>query len=185
MGRLVNDLLAFSRLSRKDLKMTRLSLRNLVEDAKRQVEADAIGRIIRWDVGELPLAFGDEAMLREVLINLFANAVKFTRPREEAVIGIDGHVEGNDVVLTVRDNGVGFDMAYKDKLFCVFQRLHTADEFEGTGIGLALVKRIIQRHGGGVWAEGKLNEGATFHFTLPGHATEERRAPDEKLERSI
>jgi PAS domain S-box-containing protein len=179
MGRLINDLLTFSRLSRKDLKLMRIKLRDLAEDAKRQVEQGESGRRIRWEIGELPPAVGDEATIREVLVNLLANAVKFTRPRQEAVISIDGRVEGAEVVYSVKDNGVGFDMAYKDKLFCVFQRLHTSDEFEGTGIGLALVQRIVQRHGGRVWAEGKVDEGATFHFTLPRHTTEERRVQDD------
>jgi light-regulated signal transduction histidine kinase (bacteriophytochrome) len=167
MGQLINDLLEFSRLSRKDLKTGLIGMSELVEDVRRQIEQAETGRAIRWDLGELPPAFGDEASIRVVLINLLANAVKFTRPRREAAIGISGRVEGNDVVYSVTDNGVGFDMAYRDKLFCVFQRLHAATEFEGTGIGLALVQRIVQRHGGRVWAEGKVNEGATFYFALP------------------
>ncbi len=173
MGQLISDLLAFSRLSRKDLKVWRIGMSNLVADVRRQVEQAETGRTIRWNLGELPPAFGDEAMIREVLINLLANAVKFTRLRLEAAIGISGRVEGNNVVYSVTDNGVGFDMAYKDKLFCIFQRLHATTEFEGTGIGLALVQRIVQRHGGRVWAEGKVNEGATFYFTLPCRKNEE------------
>ena len=173
MGQLINDLLEFSRLSRKDLKTGRIGMSELVEDVRRQIEQAETGRAIRWDLGELPPAFGDEASIRVVLINLLANAVKFTRPRREAAIGISGRVEGNDVVYSVTDNGVGFDMAYRDKLFCVFQRLHAASEFEGTGIGLALVQRIVLRHGGQVWAEGKVNEGATFYFALPCRKNEE------------
>jgi signal transduction histidine kinase len=168
MGRLINDLLTFSRLSRKDLKMTRIKMNDMAQDARRQVEAGAAGRVIRWEIGDLPVAFGDEAMIHEVLVNLLSNAVKFTRPRQEAVIAVEGRVEGDEVRYAVTDNGVGFDMAYQDKLFCVFQRLHTADEFEGTGIGLALVQRIVQRHGGKVWAQGKVGQGATFGFRLPG-----------------
>ena len=166
MGRLVNDLLAFSRLSRKDLKMTRIETGEAVQDARRQAEAGTADRIIRWEIGDLPAAFGDGAMIRQVLVNLLSNAVKFTRPRQKAVIAVEGRDEGDQVRYAVIDNGVGFDMTYKDKLFCVFQRLHTSDEFEGTGIGLALVQRIVQRHGGRVWAEGKVDEGATFCFTL-------------------
>jgi len=173
MGQLISDLLAFSRLSRKEMKMGRIGMSELAAEARRQVEQAETGRAIRWDFGELPPAFGDEAMIREVLINLFANAVKYTRPRQEAAIGISGRVEGDDAVYSVTDNGVGFDMAYKDKLFCVFQRLHATAEFEGTGIGLALVQRIVQRHGGRVWAEGKVNEGATFYFKLPCRKNEE------------
>jgi len=173
MGQLINDLLEFSRLSRKDLKTGLIGMSELVEDVRRQIEQAETGRAIRWDLGELPPAFGDEASIRVVLINLLANAVKFTRPRREAAIGISGRVEGNDVVYSVTDNGVGFDMAYRDKLFCVFQRLHATTEFEGTGIGLALVQRIVLRHGGQVWAEGKVNEGATFYFALPCRKNEE------------
>ena len=167
MGQLVTDLLTFSRLSRKELTESRLDLRRMAEDARRQVELGAAGRTIRWEFGDLPPANGDEATIREVLLNLFTNAVKFTRPKQQAVIGFAGHAEAGEVVYTVSDNGVGFDMTYKDKLFSVFQRLHTSDEFEGTGIGLALVQRIIQRHGGRVWAEGVVDKGARFYFTLP------------------
>ena len=173
MGQLISDLLAFSRLSRKGLQMGRVGMRELFTKARLQFEQAETGRAIRWDIGEMPPAFGDEAMIREALINLLANAVKYTRPRQDAAIGISGRVDGDDVVYSVTDNGVGFDMAYKDKLFCVFQRLHSNAEFEGTGIGLALVQRIVQRHGGRVWAEGKVNEGATFYFSLPGKANEE------------
>jgi len=175
MGQLISDLLAFSRLSRKGLQMGRVGMRELFTKARLQVEQAETGRTIRWDIGEMPPAFGDEAMIREALINLLANAVKYTRPRQDAAIGISGRLDGDDVVYCVTDNGVGFDMAYKDKLFCVFQRLHSNAEFEGTGIGLALVQRIVQRHGGRVWAEGKVNEGATFYFSLPGKANEEGR----------
>jgi light-regulated signal transduction histidine kinase (bacteriophytochrome) len=173
MGQLISDLLAFSRLSRKELKMGRIGMSELVEDVRQQVEQAETGRAIRWDLGELPPAFGDKATIRVVLINLLANAVKYTRPRREAAIGISGRLEGDAAVYSVTDNGAGFDMAYKDKLFGVFQRLHTTAEFEGTGIGLALVQRIVHRHGGRVWAEGKVNEGATFYFTLPCRKNEE------------
>jgi PAS domain S-box-containing protein len=173
MGQLINDLLTFSRLSRKDLNFTRLNMRSLADDAQRQAMQNTGGRRLRWEIGELPPAFGDETTIREVWINLLSNAAKFTRPREEATISIAGRTDGDEVVYSVRDNGVGFDMAYKDKLFNVFQRLHTVDEFEGTGIGLALVQRVIQRHRGRVWAEGKVGEGATFCFTLPRGISEQ------------
>jgi light-regulated signal transduction histidine kinase (bacteriophytochrome) len=184
MGQLISDLLAFYRLSRKELKTGRIGMRELVEEVRRQVKQAEAGRAIRWDLGELPPAFGDEAMIREVLNNMLSNAVKYTRPRREAVICISGRVEGDDVVYCVTDNGVGFDMAYKDKLFGVFQRLHTTAEFEGTGIGLALVQRIVHRHGGKVWAEGKVNEGARFYFTLPcrGNKEDEMRKVEKEEE---
>ena len=174
MGRLINDLLTFSRLSRKELKKTRFDMSRVVREAQSQLAHAAGGRSIRWEIGELPEAFGDEAAIREVWLNLLSNAIKFTRPREEAVIAIEGHVEGDQAVYSVKDNGVGFDMAYKDKLFCVFQRLHTVEEFEGTGVGLALVQRVVQKHGGRVWAEGKVDGGAVFGFALPRETEKEK-----------
>jgi light-regulated signal transduction histidine kinase (bacteriophytochrome) len=129
---------------------------------------DAAGRAIDWRIGDLAMVSGDAAMLRIVAANLISNALKFTRPRQEARIEI-GSLSGqvSETVIYMRDNGVGFDMNYVDKLFVVFQRLHSADEFEGTGMGLANVRRIIARHGGRTWAEGKPDQGATFFFALP------------------
>ena len=119
------------------------------------------------EIGHIPPANGDSAMMRQVFVNLLSNAIKFSSTRERAIIEVGGSVEGGEAVYFVRDNGVGFDMQYANKLFGVFQRLHGINEFEGTGIGLAIVKRIVSRHGGRVWAEGKLNEGATLYFALP------------------
>ncbi|MEI7832885.1 MAG: PAS domain S-box protein [bacterium] len=173
MGQLVNDLLAFSRLSRKELVMTRLEMERLVHEVWTQLAPSHVGRQVTLHVGTLPVAAGDVATVREVLVNLLANAIKFTSTRKQAVVEVSGYVEAGEVVYAVKDNGVGFDMIFVNKLFGVFQRLHGTEEFEGTGIGLALVQRIILRHGGRVWAEGTVNEGATFYFTLPQYATKE------------
>jgi light-regulated signal transduction histidine kinase (bacteriophytochrome) len=169
MARLIDDLLAFSRLGRGELAKRRVDLDALVDEARRQVmEHEAAGRVVQWEVDELGEVAADPALLRQVFVNLFSNALKYSAPRDRAEIrvGTDA-TDSSTVVVFVRDNGVGFDMAYKDRLFGVFQRLHRADEFAGTGIGLANVKRIIQRHGGRVWAESELGRGATFYVALP------------------
>jgi light-regulated signal transduction histidine kinase (bacteriophytochrome) len=168
MGLLIEDLLSFSRMGRHTPSFQKVALQELVHDILGEFEPDTAGRQIDWRIGDLPVVSADEAMLRTVLVNLISNALKFTRTRQEAKIEI-GSLSGknSEVVIFVRDNGVGFDTAYADKLFGVFQRLHHADEFEGTGIGLASVRRIIARHGGRVWAEGKPDQGATFNFSLP------------------
>ncbi|NIA13613.1 MAG: hypothetical protein GWP08_05985 [Nitrospiraceae bacterium] len=169
MGDLIDDLLAFSRAGRVELYKTDLNLEELVRGAVREVLEQTQDREIGWQIARLPEVHADQATLRQVLVNLIDNAAKYTREREEARIEI-GTVPGqeDEVVVFVRDNGVGFDMQYVDKLFGVFQRLHSAEEFEGTGVGLANVRRIIHRHGGRTWAEGKVGEGATFYFSLPG-----------------
>jgi light-regulated signal transduction histidine kinase (bacteriophytochrome) len=168
MGRLIDELLSFTSMGRHALSFQKVALKELVRDILREFEPATADRSIDWRIGDLPVVNGDPRMLRMVLDNLIANAVKFTRPREQARIEI-GSLPGQDAetVIYVRDNGVGFDMAYADKLFGVFQRLHRADEFEGTGIGLASVRRIIARHGGRTWAEGKPDQGATFYLALP------------------
>ena len=165
-GKLVDDLLAFSRMGRAELRRSVVSLDALVADVQREVMADAAGRAVIWNVGALPDVDADPAMLRLVFMNLLSNALKYTRPKPEASIEISAERSPTEVHVQVRDNGVGFDMRYVDKLFGVFQRLHTAEQFEGTGIGLANVRRIVARHGGRTWAESVLGEGATFHFTL-------------------
>ncbi|MDY7226107.1 PAS domain-containing sensor histidine kinase [Hyalangium rubrum] len=166
-GKLVDDLLAFSRMGRAELKKGRVSLSELVVEVRRELGPEAEGRKIDWRVGALPEVQADPALLRLALKNLLSNALKYTRPRPEVVIEIGAREEAGEAHVWVRDNGVGFEMQYVNKLFGVFQRLHTAEEFEGTGIGLANVRRIISRHGGRTWAEGQLGQGATFHFTLP------------------
>ena len=171
MGRLIDDLLSFSRTGRQAISFQPVDLDPLVEDIIRELKPDTTGRTIHWRIGDLPAVEGDSSMMRVVLSNLIANALKFTRPRQKVWIEIGSLPDRNaETVIFVRDNGVGFEMAYVDKLFGVFQRLHRTDEFEGTGIGLANVRRIIARHGGRTWAEGEPDHGATFYFALP-HTT--------------
>ena len=168
MGNLIDDLLAFSRIGRSETRATALDLDQIVKEAIAEIEQQAQGREISWSIGALPVCFGDRAMLRLVIVNLLSNAIKFTRERSPARIEI-GYSRPNDdeIEVFVKDNGAGFDMRYVDKLFGVFQRLHILEEFEGTGIGLASVQRIIHRHGGTVRAEGAVEQGATFYFSLP------------------
>jgi PAS domain S-box-containing protein len=168
MGTLIDDLLYFSRMGRQEMTKTRVDLTALAQEVIREIEPETEGRTVRWLLAHIPVVMGDRSMLRIVLANLISNAVKFTRWREQAEIEI-GSLSGRETetLVYVRDNGVGFDMNYSDKLFGVFQRLHREDEFEGTGIGLANVRRIINRHGGRTWAEGEVGHGATFWFSLP------------------
>jgi len=167
MGQLIDDLLAFSRLGRKGMSMSEIDMGVLAQEVFEQLQLGETERTARLNIDTLPPANGDRAMIQEVLVNFLSNAMKFTRPGKAPVIEVTGTVDENETVYSVKDKGVGFDMKYADKLFQVFQRLHSAEEFEGTGIGLALVQRIIHRHGGRVWAEGKVNKGATFYFSLP------------------
>jgi light-regulated signal transduction histidine kinase (bacteriophytochrome) len=167
MGQLIDNLLAFSRLNRQALQGTEINMGALAQAVCEQCAAQAAGRQIQFKLHPLPVAHGDPAMLRQALTNLVSNAVKYTGPKANAEIELGSRVERGHVCYYVKDNGVGFDMRYVEKLFGVFQRLHSEAEFEGTGVGLALVQRIVHRHGGRVWAEGQLNEGATFYFTLP------------------
>ncbi len=167
MGELIDNLLNFSRMSRTVLHKEKVDLTSIIQDAIAGLEMSTQNRNIEWRIGQLPKVFGDQAMLKQVLVNLISNAIKYTAPRDPAIIEIG--LKDQDErwsTMYVKDNGVGFEMQYASKLFGVFQRLHRADEFEGTGIGLANVQRIINRHGGKIWAEAELNKGACFYFTL-------------------
>ena len=167
MGRLIDDLLSFSRMGRAEMREAACDFGKLVNDIVREISNDIPGRKIEWNIGPLPEVRGDPALLKQIWINLLSNAVKYTRPRNPARIEVGYVQKAQEMEFYVKDNGVGFDMGYGQKLFGVFQRLHHEDEFEGTGIGLANVQRIVNRHGGKTRAEGKVGEGATFYFTLP------------------
>ncbi len=167
MGQLIDDLLAFSRIGRADFHFGDVDVSGIVDQILQEHALDGRDSKVEWKVNQLPQVLGDASMLRLVFQNLIDNAVKFTRTRGQPVIEIGSETRVDKHVFHVRDNGVGFDMRYADKLFNVFQRLHSQDEFEGTGIGLANVRRIVERHRGEVWAEGALDRGATFFFSLP------------------
>ena len=170
MGQLIDDLLAFSRLGRTDLATGPVDMKELTQLVADEVQRTEAGRngSLEIRIDPLPPARGDRGLLRQVMSNLLLNAAKFTRDRPSAKIEVGSQADGGQTVYYVKDNGAGFDARYADKLFGVFQRLHSTEQFDGTGVGLAIVKRIVQRHGGRVWAEGAVNQGATFYFTLPG-----------------
>ena len=165
MGLLIDDLLTFARLSRQPVNRQRLDTAKIVQGVREELQPQQDGREIEFRINELPACQADPALLKQVWTNLLANAIKFSRGRKPAVIEIGSQCKDQESIFYVRDNGAGFDMQYVDKLFGVFQRLHSMDEFEGTGVGLAIVQRIIHRHGGRLWAEGQVNQGATFYFT--------------------
>lgn len=167
MAQLIDDLLSFSRIGRRGMNAGEIDMEGLARTICEEARAAVADRKVEIRLGALPRAKGDSSMVRQVLVNLLSNAVKFTRPRETAIIEINGRVDGDEYVYSVKDNGVGFDMQYANKLFGVFQRLHAAEEFEGTGVGLAIVQRIIHKHGGRLWGEGAVDRGAVFYFTLP------------------
>jgi light-regulated signal transduction histidine kinase (bacteriophytochrome) len=168
LGSLIDDLLTFSRLGRQALERKPVDTRRLVEQIIEHHQKDQPEREVEFALGELPPCEGDPSMIRSVWTNLLSNAVKFTRPRSPGRIEVGSSASPEGQVYFVRDNGVGFDMTYAHKLFGVFQRLHRSEDFEGTGVGLAIVQRVTSRHGGRVWAESKVGEGTTFFFTLGG-----------------
>ena len=185
MGALIDDLLAFSQLGRKSLVTVPLDLAALSRDVVEDLQRSHPGRTVDLQIDNLPVAKGDRATIRQVLVNLLSNALKYSTTKKGPIaIEISGKTEGGENVYAIRDHGVGFDMRYVDKLFGVFQRLHSADEFEGTGVGLAIVERIIARHGGRVWAEGQVGEGATFSFALPVVAANNFATATESLQKT-
>ncbi len=171
MAQLIDDILQFSRTGRLEIAFTQVDMSGLAHEVAQELQETAPNPALEIRIGELPQVNGDRTMLRQVFVNLLANAIKFSRARELPVVEVKAERIGEEIIYSVRDNGAGFDMRYQEKLFGVFQRLHTVGEFEGTGIGLAIVKRIVTRHGGRVWAEGKVGEGATIYFALPAAQT--------------
>ena len=167
MGELISDLLTLSRLGRKEVRKTKINMEDLARAIFEELRSTAPQGKFKMKVNTLPPAFGDESLIREVLTNLISNALKFSRNEKSPVIEVGGKLENDENIYYVKDNGAGFDMKYSDRLFGVFQRLHSQEEFKGTGVGLAIVRRIIHRHRGRVWAEGKIDKGATFYFSLP------------------
>jgi light-regulated signal transduction histidine kinase (bacteriophytochrome) len=167
MDRLITDLLALTRVSRSEMRSSRIDMTTLANSIYHEMVSPEVQEKFTFSVSPLADAYGDPTLLRQVWSNLLSNAIKYTLPKAERRIEVGGYTEKGMNVYTVTDSGVGFNPDYAHKLFGVFQRLHKAEEFEGTGVGLVIVQRIIQRHGGQVWAEGQVNEGATFYFSLP------------------
>ncbi len=184
MGVLVDELLNLARIGRQKVHRLKTDLTAVVRDVVQALEPEIGQREVEWKMAQLPVAECDPVLVRQIFQNLIANALKYSRPRPRAVIEIGLEQKDGPVVFLVRDNGVGFDMKYADKLFGVFQRLHRQEEFEGTGVGLATVQRIVQKHGGRVWAEAELNKGAVFYFTLNHpNAAEKHAKPPEPADR--
>lgn len=167
MEQLINDLLAFSRVSTQEIQTSEIDMGALTQEVFQELKSATGNRRVHLEMNDLPPASCDRSMMRQVFANLLSNAIKYTEPKEIAIIEVGGIIEGNETIYYVKDNGVGFDMEHADKLFNIFQRLHSHEEFEGTGIGLVIVKRIVEKHGGRVWAEGMPKEGAKFCFALP------------------
>lgn len=167
MGKLISDLLALSKVSRSELRLSRLNMAALIKTVFDEAVTPEEQKRCKLTIHPLSDAFGDSTLICQVWSNLLMNAVKYSQPKQESIVTITSHVEGDMTVYSIHDNGVGFNPKYADRLFGLFQRLHDSEEFDGTGIGLAIVKRIVERHGGQVWAEGEINEGATFSFSIP------------------
>lgn len=167
MGQMIDDLLRLARLGRQELQLQKTDLNVLVEGSRRELDGALAGRQIDWRIGRLPTVECDPGLMKSVFANLLSNAVKYTSRRDQALIEIDQTTLASETVVFVRDNGAGFNLAYAQKLFGIFQRLHRQDEFEGIGVGLATVQRVIEKHGGRIWAEAEVDKGATFFFTLP------------------
>ncbi len=163
----MDDLLYFAQMGRVRIAPVRIDVNKIVAEVRRSLDLDLRERTVDWRVNDLPAAWGDASLIRQALFNLVSNAVKYTRNKEIATIEIGGWSGETETTYYVRDNGIGFDMAYADKLFQVFQRLNRTEDFEGNGIGLALVRRIVDRHGGRTWASGQVGQGATFYIALP------------------
>ena len=168
MGQLIDDLLAFSHMGKQDIQKKKVDTNMMVSNIVNELTSQHVNQhIVNWQIGQLPQVNADSSTIRQVWINLLSNAVKYSRNIEQPCITIESSLREGYNIFSIRDNGVGFDEKYSNKLFKVFQRLHTEREFEGTGVGLALTERIVSKHGGKVWAEGRLNEGACFYFSLP------------------
>jgi light-regulated signal transduction histidine kinase (bacteriophytochrome) len=178
MGRLVDDLLSLSKIGRQQLSLQKTPLDSILRQVVEDFAPECSGREVEWRIGALSSADCDPALMKQVFANLVSNALKYTRKREHAVIQVGQTKQNHERVIFVRDNGVGFDMQYVGKLFGVFQRLHKARDFEGTGVGLAIVQRIIRKHGGRIWAEAKLDQGATFFFTIGSPENKTSKEPE-------
>jgi light-regulated signal transduction histidine kinase (bacteriophytochrome) len=175
MGQLVDDLLNLGRIGRHEVQLQVTGLNTLVNEVVEELNEDCEGRRVEWKIGSLPFVECDPGLMKQVLQNLLSNALKFTRPRTHAIIEVGQQEQDGTAVVFVRDNGVGFNMKYADKLFGVFQRLHRQEDFAGTGVGLATVQRIVQKHDGRIWAEAELDKGATFYFTLASSGNTETK----------
>lgn len=169
MGHLIDDILSLSRAGRQEMNFTKINMEGLTKKVFEEQKMSSNDENIYLDIEAIPPCYGDRALMQQVLSNLIANSFKFTEPKDKRIIKVGARKDKDETVYYVKDNGVGFDMKYKHKLFGLFQRLHGTNEFEGTGVGLSIVQRVIRRHGGTVWGEGELNKGATFYFAIPSN----------------